>query len=146
MTHATAGDVQGVVPFRTGTPMERNWFVLVSRQELVSQLCLERATGEGEGALRCALRAAWRFPRRVCRSARIVLISLGVSGAAVPVEQMGKPRPGEANRLPKVLLGAMMAAESLQHRFFSSGSALPSSLQLSELRRWAASSSALSLG
>lgn len=61
-------------------------------------------------------------------SACIILISLGESNAAIPVKQMGKLRPGEANQLPKVLLGMIMAEESLKHRFFSSRSTLPVTL------------------
>lgn len=58
-------------------------------------------------------------------SACIILISLGESDAAIAVKQMGKSRPGEANQLPKVLLGMIMAEEGLKHRFFSSWSTLP---------------------
>lgn len=61
-------------------------------------------------------------------SACIVLISLGESDAAIPVKQMEKSRPGEANQSPKVLLRMIMAEESLKHRFFSSRSTLAMSL------------------
>lgn len=58
----------------------------------------------------------------------MILISLGESATAIPVKQIGKLRPGEDNQLLKLLLGMIMAEESLKHRFFSYRRTLPVSL------------------